>query len=162
MELLSLLLNVGIVAYIVHLHRKQKPKRELSTPQAVLPITVEPPNPRDNRLDITGDGVFTVPLEQRAFVRGFGIRKEQVIDLVTYATPGDMKSFPEHVRGCLVRKYQEGFAFGVEAMELVCKGSSLLPGRALYFALVLTGAQSMPEIVAFVDKERPGGIPVEA
>jgi hypothetical protein len=148
--LLSLLLNIGLISYVAHNVRKSR--RRPAAPQVALPVLVEPANPREKRLFI--EGVHSVPVAHRSFVRGFGIRNDQLIDLAFYATPGDIKSFPEQVRGCLTDQYADGRAFGIEAMQLVRQSGVLLAGQALYFALVMTGQESMPEVVAFVDKVR--------
>jgi hypothetical protein len=159
MNLLSLLLNIGLLAYVAHNVRRSA--RGLAAPKVGLPVLVDPPNPREKRLAIKGAGVRTVPNSHRGFVRGFGIRSDQLIDLVFYAAPGNIESYPEDVRGCLAAQYADGLAFGVEAMQLVHHSGELLNGQALYFALVSTGQESMPEVVAFVDKVRHPGTPIE-
>lgn len=151
----SLLLNVGCFAYIAYLLVKRAKTR--TAPQVALPVQAQPiAHPR---LDI--EGTTSVPIGQRSFVRGFGIRQEQLIDLTFYAAPGNIKSFPEPVGYCLSKQYREGLAYGVETMQLVCLDGALEVGQALYFALVSTGQDSMPVIVAFVDKLRHLPVPVK-
>jgi hypothetical protein len=160
MDLLLLLLNVSALGIGYALYKRQKPSPAPTPSKSTLPVQLAPVDPSEHRLNIAGTEL--VPVSQRGFVRGFGLRPERLIELRSYAGAGDISSFPEHVSGCLRLQYREGLAYGVETMQLVCQGGELMEGQALYFALVSTGPVEYPPIIVFVDKERPVAQPVQA
>lgn len=88
------------------------------------------------------------------FVKAFGLRADQVQDVVQHAGPLTLASLPSSLRDCLMLLYRDGGLHGQEMVELLFREGSLSETEAVTFAAVVPSSHHPAYVVGFVDRRR--------
>lgn len=154
MTILTDILLLAIVIYVIG--RVHKTNQSKSADALKVSAAQTQPSLKTKSGD-TITGTLQIPNTQKftgawSFVKGFGVDPRRVLDLVSYRA-NTTQQLPVATQQALQHCYEKGSAFGLETMEMVCKGKPLEQGSVLYFALVAYGQRSADdkaELVAFV------------
>lgn len=154
MTIFTDILLLAIVIYVMgRIHKSNQRKiaaaAKVSAPQSQPALKTKAGVMLTGTLKIPNTEQFKGPW---GFVKGFGVDPRRVLDVVSFQA-NNTQVLPKATHDALVHCYEKGAAFGLEAMEIVCKGKQLKKGSTLFFALVAYGSRNQEdaaELVAFV------------